>query len=68
MTTPWYYRKVTRDDSPASYIVYLDDRYMGEVYCVRGGWAFYNADRQLTAFATNRDSAVNLGLSPDWNW
>jgi hypothetical protein len=68
MTIYWTYRRVTRDDGdPVSYLVYLDDRYMGEVYVVRGGWAFYDRDRQLTSFATNRDSAVNLGLSPDWD-
>lgn len=62
MTAPWRYRRVTRDDSPASYIVYIDNRYMGEVYSISGGWAFYDADRHITSVGTSRHAAVHTGL------
>lgn len=58
----WHYRRVHRDNDHPSFIVYVDDRYMGEVYLMQGGWAFYNADRRITSVATSRDNAVRIGL------
>lgn len=60
--TFWHYRRINRDDNNTSYIVYVDDRYMGEVYLLDGGWAFYDADRRITSVGTSRDSAVRTGL------
>jgi hypothetical protein len=61
----WYYTTSGAAQTSVERMVWIDDRLVGRVQPVLGGWIFYDADDTLTAVGVSRDETVHLGLTHD---